>query len=335
MSTMQGRVRSLVQTGSESLASVPLSHLSVEVGHFYMNELTGDQGPIRAQFKAVKQRLDANLEAIRAEIGPRAKVSTCLLIDDYFRRDTNPSRIIPSLLEAAQGCGLSIDYLAREEGCSESPEYVDGMATGIRIPLAEMLAARIMPVPVANTTGQRPSTIESGWLSNGRRSSEHTALQAMRSADYILPEENGRRDQSILIDTQLWTTGKSGAQLWSCPYLASIWQLLRLGALRHEGAAVVEPQWWRPDDEWPQSWRDLPTVIQLDPDAAPFAAYRTLSILPHRFLGVEHAVEHILGHLEIDAQVIEQTVWRGAADAVTVPSAVIERIEHIFISGSW
>lgn len=329
-------------TASATITSAPLSHLSVEVGHFYMNDLTNGEDRIRAQFKEVKKRLDSNIGYALDEFGQRAKVSTCFLVDDYFGPDTDPAQIIHKLRAAADDCGMTIDYLAREEGCFESPVYVDGVATGARVPLAEMVASWIVPEPIQHTTGRRPPTDVSGWLCNGRRSSDYDTLQAMRSGEYRPPEEYGRREHSIFLDTQLWAapTKKSKVRseadrVWACPFLASIWQLLRLDLLRYEGAAVAQPQLWPADVEWPKAWRDMPAVVQLNPDAHPFGAYRAVSILPRSYVGIEHSVEVILGHLELDDEVIDQAVRSGIKDGVTVPRPVTHRLEHLFVPETW
>ncbi|MFQ6327035.1 SCO2522 family protein [Nocardia sp. CWNU-33] len=334
-------------TASATITSAPLSHLSIEVGHFYMNDLTNGEDRIRAQFKEVKRRLDSNIGYAKDEFGPKAKVSTCFLIDDYFGPDTDPGQIIGKLLKAADECGMTIDYLAREEGCFESPVYVDGVATGARIPLAEMVASWIVPEPILRTTGRRPPTDVSGWLCNGRRSSDYDTVQAMRSGEYRPAEEYGRREHSIFLDTQLWAvpTKKSRVRadadrVWACPFLASVWQLMRLDLLRYHGAPVAQPQLWPVSDDsgeftWPKAWRDMPAVVQLNPDAHPFAAYRAVSILPRTYVSIEHAVEVILGHLEIDDEVIDLAVRSGVKDGVTVPRPVSHRLEHLFVPETW
>ncbi|MCP2274751.1 SCO2522 family protein [Nocardia amikacinitolerans] len=328
-------------TASARIAAVPMSHVSIEVGHFYMNDLTNGEDRIRAQFREVKEYLDFIEAKVRRRYGRNTKVSTCFLVDDYFGPDTDPARIIGKLLAAAAECDMRIDYLAREEGCFEAPVYTDGVATGIRIPLAEMVSARVVPEPVQNTTGRRPPTDVSGWLCNGRRSSDDEPQQAMRLEKYRPAEEYGRREHSIFLDAQLWapptkkTRARPGQQrVWSCPFLASIWQLLRLGMLRYEGAAVAEPQEWDPAAGWPESWRDLPTVVRLNPEADPFSAFESMSILPHRYVEIEHAVRVILAHVKVDDAVIDEAIWSGVAEGVTVPRKVTERLGHVLLPGS-
>ncbi|MEV6770788.1 SCO2522 family protein [Nocardia sp. NPDC051030] len=343
------------------VAGQPLAHLSVEVGHFYMDDLIRldnpedpDQlvdgidpnDPIRAQLRKVAPLVDAYTQVARAEFGPGARVSTCFLIDDYFehfrdgppRPQAAPSVILPKLLRAAEASGLRIDYLAREAGCAEVPSLLDGEPLGEPVRLAEMMAARIVPEPEEGSTGRRPPTVESGWLCNGRRSSEYDAGQAMRVAAYRPPVEFGARNHSIFLDVQLWShylEEVAGAQVqrtkWSCPFLAAIWQLLRLGMIRDDGALVAKPERWT--GSWPDDWWKLPAVIQLTERPEGFAAYRALSVLPYGYLGIEHAVRTILDHLQVDEEVYAKLTERGATERppVQVPERVTRRLNHVFM----
>jgi hypothetical protein len=213
---------------------------------------------------------------------------------------------------------------------------MDGVPLGEPIPVAEMVAARIVAEPAPPDTGRRPPTAQSGWLCNGRRSSEHEPAQAMRGRTYEPPEEFGRREHSIFLDVQLWSTQLvDGVTVtrWSCPFLAAVWHLLRLGMLRYHGAAVVDPQQWH-GEPWPRRWHEVPPVVQLTPDAAPFAAYQTLSMLPKRYLGIEHAVRLVLDHLDLDEDVLAQVIATGAAEGVVVSRKISERLSHLLLDGS-
>ncbi|WP_019932742.1 SCO2522 family protein [Nocardia sp. BMG111209] len=349
-------------TDQVRVAGVELSHLSIETGHFYMKDLINGQDAIRAQFRRVARLVDLYVEDAKATFGSAIRVSTCFLIDDYFGPGTNPNAILHKILGIAHECGLRIDYLAREAGCWESPTYTDGIPTGQQIGLAEMISRWVVAEPLENTTGRRPPDVESGWLCNGQRSSDFEATQAMQAAQYRPPEELGRREHSIFLDVEMWNTqvGKDGEELtrWSCPYLAAVWQLLRLGMVRYEGRAVVQPQPWdlvgrppepprgspehaeqpqrrpQPWDQdiiWPDTWWEMPAVIQLNPEAKPFAAYRALSILPQDYLKIEHAVRTIVDHVDIDQEVLQLTVERGAGEQIIVPDEVGKRLTHVFL----
>ncbi|WP_280396540.1 SCO2522 family protein [Nocardia carnea] len=325
-------------TEQPRIEPVPLSHLSIEVGHFYLNDILGDPDRVRAEFRRIVPLVAAFVESARVRFGPGVRVSTCYLIDDYFQPDTDPAEVLGKLLGAAAESGLTIDYLARESGCWQASPFADGVPAGEPIPVAEMVAARIVAEPAPPDTGRRPPTAESGWLCNGRRSSEHEQAQAMRSRAYQPPEEFGRREHSIFLDVQLWSNqvvaGRTETR-WSCPFLAAVWHLLRLGMLRYHGEVIAEPQQWH-GEPWPRRWHEVPPVVQLEPGAAPFAAYQTLSMLPKRYIGIEHAVRLVLDHLDLDDDVVEQTIAAGAAEAVpvTVPRKISERLSHLLLDGS-
>jgi hypothetical protein len=326
-------------TEQPRIASVPLSHLSIEVGHFYLNEITSDIERVTAEFRRIVPLVSAFIESAKVQFGPNTRVSTCYLIDDYFHPDTDPSAILTKLLDAAEESGLVIDYLARESGCWRASKFVEGVAIGEPIPVAEMVAARIVAEPAPPSTGRRPPTAESGWLCNGRRSSEDEHNQAMRRRTYRPPEEFGRREHSIFLDVELWSRHVvDGVTVtrWSCPFLAAVWHLLRLGMLRYHGGVVADPQPWRREDLAPRRWSDLPPVVQLNPSAAPFAAYKTLSMLPKRYIGIEHAVRLVLDHLDLDDDVVEQTITRGAGEVppVPVPRKVSDRLSHLLLDGA-
>ena len=131
------------------------------------------------------------------------------------------------------------------------------------------------------------------------------------------------------VDVELWNE-KAGKRIWSCAYLASVWQLLRLGLLRHGGSEVLPPQSW--DGDFPVEWDDLPAIIQLNAGAMPFSAYKTFSVLPARFVQVEHAVRVILEQVAPLEAVLEQIAERAGRDNVPVSRNVTDRIEYVFFS---
>jgi hypothetical protein len=71
--------------------------------------------------------------------------------------------------------------------------------------------------------------------------------------------------------------------------------------------------------------------MQMNPRAAPFSAYRSVSILPQRYLPIENAIKLILGHLSLDEPITNQLVERGAQENLEIPRKVIDRISHVFI----
>ena len=223
------------------------------------------------------------------------------------------------LLSAAERAGLEIDYLARESACAD---------TGGISP-AHLMLGRLVTEPVPGTTGGRPPLTETGWLTNGQRSPATSRGEAMAGrTDWQPPRESARRRHSIFVDVELWDD-EAGQRTWSCPMLAAVWQLLRLGLLRDRGRPVTTPQDWT-DPEFPDRWDDLPPVIRLTPRATAFAAYTTLSVLSPRFLSVELAVRTILSQFACDGIILAEASERAARDAMRLPAELVDRIRYVF-----
>jgi hypothetical protein len=299
--------------------SLPLSHVSVELGHLYMEDLAGGFAAVRKTFAAVAPWVKAAREpkAIGCD-KPSVRVSTCFLIDDYFARFSSPAEVIPMVVSAAADEGLRIDYLARESACAQSGESR----------LADLTLGRLVTEPVPGTTGSRPPLTETGWLTNGQRSADSSRAEAMAKRDpWQPPVESARRRHSIFVDVELWDE-RDGERTWSCPMLAAVWQLVRLGLLRENGRPVLMPQDWA--GEWPQSWDELPAITRLHRDAPAFAAYTTLSALSPRFLPVELAVRTILSQFAGDGQVLGEAKTRAARDGMQLPDEIVDRIRYVF-----
>jgi hypothetical protein len=299
--------------------SVSYAHLSIELGHLYMEDLQRGPAFLDRHFREIAPWAEAaRLSCVDGTGGRTTRISTCFLVDDYFTRLSPPNVVVPQLLDAAGKAGLRIDYLARESGCAQAGD----------VSLAEMVAGRLVAEPPLNTNGSRPPPDESGWLTNGERSPSDAAVEAMGAPrQWAPPRQTAANRHSIFVDVQLWDDDSS-QRTWSCPFLATVWQLLRLGLLRHEGRAVAAPYRWV--DEWPADWHKLPPVVRLNPKAYPFSAYRTLSILASRFLPVEHAVRTILSQVAVDATAARQAVERSAAESVDLSPEVVDRVEYVF-----
>jgi hypothetical protein len=297
--------------------SVPLGHLSIELGHLYMEDYQAGPEALRRHFRRVVPWAEAARRSCAAMLdGRRPRISTCFLVDDYFTRFGTPRTVLPDLLSAAEDCGLRIDYLGRESACARA----DG------VPLAELVRGRLVAEPPPGTTGARPPVTESGWLCNGQRSPASGAAEAMAGlGGWAPPAENAANRHSIFIDIELWDDGGT----WSCPYLAAVWQLLRLGALRDEGRAVAVARPWTGD--FPRTWDELPPVLQLSPEAAAFSAYRTFSVLAGRYLPIEHAVRTILGQVAVDDEVTRQAAARSADEGMPLPEELVDRIGYAFL----
>lgn len=302
----------------DRVEAVPLSHLSVELGHLYIDEFEAGPEHLRAHFERVAPWARTAYET--AAPGRKARISTCFLIDDYFTRFSSPARVLPAIVDAAKEFGLEIDYVARESGCA--------VAAGV--PIASLVSGRLTTQPAPGTNGSRPPTLEAGWLSNGQRSPAGDGREAMSRTVWAPPVEIGAVNHSVFVDVELWSE-KDGQRTWSCAYLAAAWQLLRLGILRNAGASVVHPEPLSGDP--PDDWDDLPPVVQLNPNAAPFCAYRTMSVLPARFLHIEHAVRIILQQVAPLPAVIDQVMKRSASEGIQLAVDLTDRIGYILFSG--
>jgi hypothetical protein len=297
------------------IRSVPLAHVSIELGHLHGDDLEAGMGRLADHFLTVAPYVEPFR---RRHVSGRPRISTCYLVDDYFGRIGSPAELIPALLAAATKAEMPIDYVARESGCAEA----DGVS------LAGLLEDALVDEPVPDTNGSRPPARATGWLSNGQRSPTIRAEAFRRSGGWEPPLENGGVRHSIFVDVEMWKDGDLGRQ-WACATMAAVWQLSRLGLLRYRGDAPAVPVPWA--DTYPDAWRELPPVIQVNPDADPFSAYRTVSLLPRRELAIEHAVETILDQVRIDLTADAQVRQRAEAERVPVPPLVKNRISYLFL----
>jgi hypothetical protein len=309
----------LESSADVKVESLPLSHVSVELGHLYMEDLARGESALRDTFAAVAPW-------VRAVQAPRSvgcakqpiRTSNCFLIDDYFSEFSSPDVLIPMVTSAAESEGLQIDYLARESACAQTR---DSRA-------AHLVLGRLVTEPVAGTTGARPPLSETGWLTNGQRSPNTSRGEAMAKREpWRPPRESARRRHSVFVDVELWDE-HNGVRTWSCAMLAAVWQLIRLGLLRDRGRPVLTPQDWT--DPWPDSWDELPPITRLNRDAAAFTAYTTLSVLSPRFLPVELAVRTILSQFLPERPVLAETKKRAARDGMQLPVELVDRVRYVF-----
>ncbi|WP_433293196.1 SCO2522 family protein [Actinoplanes sp. CA-030573] len=299
-----------------AVRSVALSHLSVELGHLYMDDYK--QGPARLREHFARVAPWAKVAAEQVMVG-RPRVSTCFLIDDYFTRFSSPREVVPALVEAAATAGLEIDYVARESGCARVGD----------LDIAAVVQAHIVDEPPPGTTGGRPPASVSGWLANGERSPSTAASAMSAPRQWAPPRENAVRNHSIFLDVELWSEEPVGRK-WSCPFLAAVWQLQRLGLLRHRGEPVASPVPVAAA-ELPAEWDEMPAVVQLNPKATALRAYRTFNVLDRRFLAIEHAVRTILNQVAVDPLVSGQVQARAADEGLRLPAETTERIDYLFV----
>ena len=309
--------------------SLPFSHLSLEIGHLYMEDIVEGPERLRRHFATVRPWVDAVRSGLGTSLtGRRPRVSTCFLIDDYFSRLAPPDELLPTLVQEAARAGLAVDYLARESACATAPG-----ADGKLIHPAESVAARLVESPPPGSSGFRPPVSRTGWLSNGQRTPAQRTSAALdpTTAVWHPPAETGARGHSVFMDIELWNETE-GQRTWSCAFLAAVWQLVRLGLLRHDGRAVLKPV-ARQDPDFPEEWDALPAVLQLNPQAAPFTAYATCSVLPGRFLPVEHAVRVILDQVHVEEGPLRQAAQRSADERFDVPAGIADRVTYVFPPG--
>lgn len=306
-------------SGRTRTQQVPYAHLSIEIDHLYMEDLQGDAADLDQRMAMVKPWY----EAIRASVATREerpRVSTCVLIDEYFSTLVSPAKVLDRLLGAADRHGVPIDYVARESCC----------AAYAGVSPADLAVHRLVATPVPGTDGSRPPTLETGWLSNGRRSPDQSRRSMQPSPGWRPPVEANARRHSVFVDVELWDE-VDRKRIWSCAMLAAVWQLLRLGLLRHHGRPPLVPQPWTQGEALPETWDELPAVLRLRPEAEPFTAYRTASILEHRFMPIEHAVRVILSQVSQDPEALELLERRAAGERQHPADDVLGRIGYVFL----
>lgn len=314
-----------------------MSHLSIEVGHLYADEFAARPDALREEMAAAASWVHGTTETLKRRLGGRTpRVSTCYLIDDYFHDDLPaPEKLIATITEAASDAGLRIDYLGRESGCAE----MDGLE------LAALVAGRIVFEPPPGTTGVRPPVSKSGWLCNGIPSPPPNRVAMSQPDQWQPPSQNSAREHSIFLDVELWNE-VAGGKRWSCPMLAAVWQLVRLGVLRDQGKRIGIPEPIEkvvpseyghtpqsgPDPRFPDRWSAMPPILQLNPEAFPFPAYRTVSVMSNSFMEVEHAVRVICSSVRADPGAIEAIAKAAERERMELPAEIVDRLTYIFQS---
>ncbi|WP_232290326.1 SCO2522 family protein [Micromonospora sp. ATCC 39149] len=302
--------------------AVPLARLSVELGHLYQADYAESADHYRELFATVAPWFRAAVESERRGTDAAPRVSTCYLVDDYLSAPASPREVLPPLLRAAEENGVAIDYLARESACAQVGD----------VSPAAIVAGSLVCEPTPGTNGTRPPPPVAGWLSNGQRSGPGEAAdsgQAMSpGGQWTPPRQNVPRRHSVFVDVELWDE-RDGSRTWSCAFLSGVWQLLRLGLLRDAGRPVAQPRRWR--GAFPDTWAELPAVIQVGDRPAPFCAYRTLSVLPGGFLPVETAVRTILDQVAVDPAAARQVRDRAASEGLALPGFPVDRLRYVFL----
>ena len=91
MSTVHGEFRE--RSAQPKIRSVPLSHLSVELGHLYMEDYLAGPARLEELFAEAAPWTEAAARTVRAG-RTKARVSTCFLVDDYFSDLHPPDEIL-------------------------------------------------------------------------------------------------------------------------------------------------------------------------------------------------------------------------------------------------
>src|SRR5438045_2516988 len=87
----------------ERIAALPLSHLSIELGHLYMDDFQAGRTRLVELFQRVAPWARTAREVCAAGVRPKTpRISTCFLIDDYFTAFSSPREVVPMVLDAAE-----------------------------------------------------------------------------------------------------------------------------------------------------------------------------------------------------------------------------------------
>lgn len=245
----------MLTTMTELLAapskSLPQAHLSIEVWHTYASEVLRPNY-LEDMFMATKSLINARVDIAKQD-DPEATVNTVFLFDDEnIHSTTKPSRYYQRIRDASQAVGLEIDYIAREAAFTKWGNYVVGMLKERQI----------------------PGTFDCICDSTGT-----TRLKITNDDDVY----RTRYNQSIPLYTDGFDKKGHGVRKFSCPLLASLWQLERFGLFNQPMTPIDAGQSWPTTRKWHQ----IPEITQINPKAAPFHAKNILSILPKHFAQVE------------------------------------------------
>jgi hypothetical protein len=322
-------------------AASPVSHISVETGHFYPEDLNRGPDFITECFQHIARW--ANVLLTQESVTGRRRISTCIMVDAYGNelQESSPQEIIGSIiLPAAKAADLSIDYIGLEAGF---------------VPMAQSFLDSL----VAPTEDfKRPPLEETKWLPNlPTRYLKVENGQAMQvdptpRAPQPLPAEllarhKYRQPPSVYVDVELCSTvavkhkDQNGRTVvthekcWACPTLAAMWQLARLGGL-DDPAGALTPQLVDRDaagnlqfGDTKKAWGGLPVIMQVNKQAAPFRAYRSFSFLPPAYMEVESAVrDPILAQFKL-TKATEEMHELAAREGIWLPP-LYDRLEYCF-----
>lgn len=292
----------------------PIADISLELAHVHSGSAVADaaaRDEIRREAVFVRPLLTAFKDQ-------NLVVSTCALIDDTGTSAESAGAMRSLIDSVCREEGITIDYFVDESSCADTLTTLDPYFYPEVPPDSEGLLGTPKHVPTVD-----PVIANERWLENGEPGRDHPLPEPLRlpvrrseepEAD---PEQQravgsrGTRTHAIHIDIELWSQqrrrGLPGPIVWSLPMLASWWQLLRLGAPTMHGGTPLAPE-------------------PSNPEAAPFCAYSTLTVLPTDFLSVEHAVRTVLGRVAIP----DEWLAPSRTGEATGPLEHLNRISYLF-----
>jgi hypothetical protein len=255
-----------------------LSDRSIETGHCYDRTVRRGHEHMVEYFDQVKYWVTSSREiwvaqqALRTKTPDAVREPTDSLVFMYDDCNVDPGRRgkptaqINLVLGAAATAGITIDYIVRESAY---------------IPAAQRAIERLEHGWVRPTAPSRPS------VPPGKGGSIYMDAQLCDLPDGINPKE----------DLLQYKNGSADRRSWACPTLATMWQLHRLGRLGVlTGYTMPDPVPYDASASW-NSWDEVPPILQCNLTAYPFAARRTLSIMPSDFVEVEAGVRLIVESL--------------------------------------
>lgn len=257
------------------------SFLSIELPHFYISQFSEKPDIIEKGLAASKIFLDPIVAILEKK---KKNYSTVCLVDDYFVRKGQENEIekfIQSYRNACEKLSIRLDYIVFEGQCSKSVKNFPP----------------ILPEPnqgAGSRGGPYTNQLSDNkdWLSNGDVfRDKYIDVNQGFGANFLsneLSDIKPHKEHALFLDVQLSKPGESKnlaylneeKLVYSCPFLAAWWQLIRLGMHSDEDGNFLIPE---------NSW-------QRD-GAHPMTAERTLTFVAPDFLPVEHAVNCILNNV--------------------------------------
>jgi len=294
------------------------SDISFEIFHPYLSEnLSEEELGLRVEMASYWA-----LPLLDAWRKRGLTVSTSVLIDNISGTDSAGDQdtvsMRESLTEKFSLHGVQIDYFCDEGDLNTS---------------ASWLASHLTPIPKKGDGafgGNVLESLEKGYQRYLIEDSSHGDVS--ETARYADHKFRGTRAfdvrRSIGISTPIYrrNPNEQDAELvYSCPTLASWWQILRLGGLADpEISKNVAGDLTHDQKKLDGTFQKL---FKVGNDAAPFCAHQTVSLLDPKYIAVEHAVRSILSLTDFP-----ETFSRTLAKSADVAnfSIVDDRISYVF-----